>query len=1365
MGIANAVSIRVSRPGLDAIEQNLPAIASSVVGVPGGKLTIDIPTTQAGSMDLAAAGITVASITPNVCPNGADPNANPPTCQAQANLGASTFTIDAVKPNAVVVHAVVPLVLQNAPISAQVKGLDLIPMGSITLYLGYGDGGCSGGGGNGSPIVTPHALPITITIPLVPETTAPRTGYTKLDIDNAVIDLSGLSSDNVQICANCGFASNICDAITNSATLKNLVVTPMTTQLASQIKSMLAAQLCTAPNPALDPPCPTGTSPDISNTKCVFNSAPTKCVPTLLGTDAHANLGGLLASISPGSAGALDFGLAATGAMNPAPGGNTDNAGHTTNGITLSMIGGVIPQPLSKCVSQASVTLPTGIPVPDEIAPSTADTASTPHVGIALAERFIDYSVKSSYNSGLFCLGISTEQVDMLKAGLLSLLIPSIKNLTFEQGNAAAAITTRPQAPPSITVGAGTADDPLLVVTLPKFAIDFYIWNLDRFVRAFTFEADLTIPVNIQTGKGPASSPNAALMPSLGDVKVANGVVTNADLLFDDPVVIASALSGLVSGMSKQLVGSLQPIDVSNLLASTGMSVEVTGIQELSKGNDNFIGIFANLAAASTTTLEADTTATLASKTVHADHMQLSTYDPVALPELVVDVSSPLDNGTYTIEYSWWIDTGTRSSWSTNKRLTIQDAQLFLQGHHVLKVAARVMGQPSTEDATPAEVPFVIDALAPFTTLKNADGIVTVDAWDLISPKSSLVGRYRLDGAEFGDFESMDRLASIRVGRATTLDVEVKDEEGNIGQVHQDLIRGQADSTLAAGSSCGCSTPGSRSSTSDNTMALLLGLAGTALIGLRRLSRRRYDVVGSSLQRPATSRRVVVVALGSIGAIAGASQGCSCGSNASTSNTMGCGADCNQECTAPVGVGQPGSYTSVAKAADGTIWVAGYNDSLIANGNTLPFGDLVVGTYDPNTQTVTWSTVDGLPTHTNGSCPPAPKASWRNGEVDPGDDVGLWTSIQVTTNNQPIVTYYDATNQRLKLAVREANENGAWTSSVLAQVQGGDVGRYAKMILVDGKPTVAFLQIEPTTSGQVRSKVVVAAAKIEVPRGPSDFTFEDAAIEENNPCRADDCPTGQVCVKSTGTCVATASGCAPACGSSSACVTVNAALSCETLQGSVEAYPNVFGDYISLANGPNGLGIAVYDRVHGNLVGLSNNGGTWNRIIVDGEVGNRDSGTAVDTGDKGIGASLAIDGSGTWHMSYVSGLDETLRYVTMNNNAVPGTPEIVDDGTAVDGKAFADGVHVVGDDSTIRVDGDVVTIYYQDATVGVLRRAIGTMNGTTHNWSLRSLPQPNKFGGYFPQFVPDENNVANFWRQTDHATLSVSADVSILSPP
>jgi len=132
-------------------------------------------------------------------------------------------------------------------------------------------------------------------------------------------------------------------------------------------------------------------------------------------------------------------------------------------------------------------------------------------------------------------------------------------------------------------------------------------------------------------------------------------------------------------------------------------------------------------------------------------------------------------------------------------------------------------------------------------------------------------------------------------------------------------------------------------------------------------------------------------------------------------------------------------------------------------------------------------------------------------------------------------------------------------------------------------------------------------------------------------------------------------------------------------------------------------------------------------------------------------------------VTYVSGLDETLRYLTVTGGK-PGKSEIIDDGSTVDGKPFADGKHVVGDDSAIHAEGDVITVYYQDATVGTLRRAAGTASGSTHKWDLRTLQQPNKFGGYFPQIVPGEDKVANFWEQTDHAAKSRVGDVTILAP-
>jgi MYXO-CTERM domain-containing protein len=1353
--IANAASVRVSRPGLDFVEKNLPAVVTKVANAPGGVLTFDIPNTDPPKTQIANLGIGKLLIDPNVCPGGPDPNAKPPRCHAEIGIGSSTFLIDSVTPNAIKLRATIPLKLDDTPISAELRADPIVGgefgVGSITLHVGYGNGGCN----NGAPNVTPHALPIDVTIPLVAETTAPRNGYMKIDIDNADINLDGLNESDVKVCSSCGFATDVCSAITNSGFVKGLVVGPLKSGLESQVKGLLADQLCTAPSPALNPPCPTGSAPDGANKKCVYDSNKNKCVSMLLGTDAHIDLGGLLKSISPGTSGGLDFGLAGGGAMQPFPKAATNAQGRSPNGVTLGMLGGAVPQPPSKCVPQAALTIPTGIPFPDELAPTANDPATAPHVGIALSGRFLDYSFGSIYNSGLLCLGVSSEQIDMLRSGLLSIIIPSLKNLTFEQADAAAAIATRPQAPPQVKIGAGTAADPLLAITLPKFALDFYLWHLDRFVRVFTFESDLTIPVNLQTGKDPVKNPNGGIIPSLGDIKVANGKVTNADLLMDDPALVAGALSGLLGGLGKQLVGGgFSPIDLSGALTSFGLGLEIDSIKKLTKNTDDFVGIFANLSkAAGTATVEADTQATLVSKHVPVEHMQLATMDRAALPELVVDLSSPLDDGSHAVEYAWWIDSGTRSPWSRDKHLSIKDDQLLLQGRHVLKVAARLVGQTNTEDATPAEVPFTIDALAPMVTIAKSGGEATVKAWDIVSSEATLVGRYRLDANELGAWMPIAEMATIAVGSSETLDVEVKDEEGNVRSVHQDLIRGKADDSLAAaGSGCGCSTPGTSGTKEGGLFAALLGLAGVAFIVFRRRA--------GFAARFRISSTHAALALGSITLVAATSQGCACGSEAD--GQPGCGADCNQECKEALPLGLPGSYTSLAKAADGAIWVAGYNDALLSEGDSQLWGDLVVGKYDLGQQKVAWKTVDGLPSRDEGTCADRSVDSWRNGESDSGDNVGLWTSIQVAANGHPMVSYYDATNKKLKLAVET---DDGWKTSTLKEQPLADIGRYSKMILVGGKPVIAFLQIEPGNGGKTRSKVVVARSNVEFPQEAGDFRFEDAAVEEDNPCAASTCGGGQACVKATGVCTPTVGGCTPAdCGAGKACVTDAGKAACVAVKGNTQTYPDVFGDFISVAQGSGQIGMVVYDRPHGNLVSLQEQGeGKWVRSILDGEAGSRNDKTAIDTGDVGVAASLTIDGSGTWHVTYVSGLDETLRYLTVTGGK-PGKSEIIDDGSTVDGKAFPDGKHVVGDDSAVKAEGDVVTVYYQDATVGTLRRASGTKSGATHKWDLRTLQQPNKFGGYYPQIVPGEDKVANFWEQTDHATKSRVGDVTILSP-
>ena len=132
----------------------------------------------------------------------------------------------------------------------------------------------------------------------------------------------------------------------------------------------------------------------------------------------------------------------------------------------------------------------------------------------------------------------------------------------------------------------------------------------------------------------------------------------------------------------------------------------------------------------------------------------------------------------------------------------------------------------------------------------------------------------------------------------------------------------------------------------------------------------------------------------------------------------------------------------------------------------------------------------------------------------------------------------------------------------------------------------------------------------------------------------------------------------------------------------------------------------------------------------------------MDTGDVGIGASLAIDTNGDWNISYVNGWTEALQYMSVPGGSLskPLAPEQVDDGlhdNGMSGTLYSDGQHIVGDDSSITVDSSGnVRVVYMDATAGTLHEAVGSpSSGGKHMWTVKAISQPSKFAGFFPHYV------------------------------
>lgn len=1361
--VDNALTVRVTKPGLTFLEQNLPTIVSNLgLGGAGGVIEFPIPTsttTQAGT-----------DIT--ICPSG-------PTgdrCRIDIKLGDAKLHIDGVTPHAVAITGTIPVRLKNLPINVKLPGIGSF---RIAFDLGVGLGGTGPNGvnppqcGSGiNPVADYHAFPLAITLPLISETNAPRDGLTKIDVKNAVFDI-GITKSDVIICGDCGAISSVCNAALGL--VKDLVFDLAIGGIKDQLKSTLQDAVCQKADATSTPPCPAGSTKKASDGVCYVNSDPTQCLPIMLGTEGHFNLGTAVQGTSPSTSSELDLIIAAGGDMNPDPLAAKDNtpyAGHTVNGLTLTMLSGTKASPITRCAPLANLPIPKNIPIPDELKKDAPTgwpaTAAKPHVGIALAKRYLDHTFGSMHDSGLLCLGVTTDTVAQLETGLLSVLIKSLEYFSIEQKAVPVAIQTRPQKPAQVTIGNGTdiKTDPHLKLKLEQFAVDFYVMTSDRFVRVFTLTADITVPLNLQV------TADGKLAPQLGELGVANAKVTNSEQLLEDPARVAESLATILGSVGSQLGGAISPIDLASATASLGIQIKIAegGIRKVTQGTDDFLALFANFAPAATApaSFQATPVASLQSAHINARALEVATFDATQAPSFDLELGATGPGATADLEWLVTINGAAWSGWSPDRHRVVTSPIFMAQGRHVLEVHVRDAQHHELVSAEVARVPVLIDVLPPFVRIASSDGKRGLKAFDVVSGGNALKARWMGARGTWSPWVVGLADAEARVASGEAQDVEVQDEAGNLGTSAQ-AIRGRPDATLAgAASGCGCAVAGTPNTTGKFPWLALFPLA--AIFGRRRSRSGAPSPSSGASTASSNGPRAASTAVG-IGAISlsalilASAPGCGADGVVTEAGPPKCGSDCTSECQDPLPQGVLGAYLSTAKAPNGTIWAAAYSDFAYVGNRAANFGDLVVGKYDAAKKAFDWSVADGLPpAREEGVCTDADPRGWRGGEDEAGPNVGLYTSIQFS-GSTPIVSYFDLSKKRLRVATLA--EDGTWASYILREVSKGEAGRSARMIMVDGKPVMAFAQVEPVDgSGKIRSKVVVARSKVAVPRSATDWSFEDAITDETTPCRTGWCRSGDVC-QASGQCATSASGCAPACSATQACVKSGATSTCSATgpSGQLDTYAPITGAVTRIAVGKSGtLALAAYDRQHGNLLVSRFTGGKWVTVVADGETGDRTANTAVDTGDVGIGANVVIADDGTILVSYVNGSTEDLRIISVSSAGVVGKSEIVDDGFDA---GWSDGKHFVGDDSAMTLDASgTLTIAYQDATAGTLRVSVGTSAADgTHRWTRKSHAVTQSLAGFFPSIVTASPlSIAHFTRRADRAERTITGDVVITTP-
>lgn len=809
--VENAAAARLTDTGVSFLNNNLEAL---VAGFLGGEGVVEFPINPiSGDQFLIKYWI---------CEGGPDPDATPPECVIELDIGNSGLVLSVEPNHNIRIVGPLPVRLQNMPMRLQYfcpLCIESNVEGSLT-----GNQACPGDAADFAIIDVDVDVDISIDL----TTTHARYGYSRARV-NVNIDETQLKN-SVEFCGS--FDATILNA------LLDIIGGLLIGQITGMIDSQVEDAVCEKANPAFDPPCPAGTS-NVDGICRYGTDAAAECVSVVLGMDGNVSLAALF-----GGAGSFDFLLAGGGHSM-----RTDGTGFawgdlnpTAGGATLGLYGGVAPAPPSGCVPQVEAAAPTNIPIPDElVANSVAGwPAATPgpHVGFALSERFTNYAMTQLHQSGALCLGIGVDTIAQLTTALLQVGLgaPSMLELGMQKQGQPVAITIRPQKPPVVEVGSGTdiTTDPVFDVTMEQASFDFYVWSADRYVRAMTATFDVTLDVNLEV------SPDG-LMPVIDNLALSNGTVTNNALLREDPEQIATALQDLVGGMVGDLLGDALPVvNLNEQLAAFGLELVIppteagagsAGLRKLTKDSDDFLGVFASLAIAPASTVRSPV-AQLEMVELEVDPagLRLPTWRADNGPRLRVAVTT-VEAGR-AVEHQYRLDRGPWHPFQQTDELIVSDPWLRAQGKHRIEVRSRFVGEPMSLDPTPASLEIVIDVDPPEVALTQDGGSLLVSVADIVSGPESIELRHRVQRSadataqwsSWSDWSPALASPVIDAGDAAAVQVQARDEEENVGSVTHALIRGRG----GDGGGCECRlvpASGRRAP----PVALLIGLAALAL--------------------------------------------------------------------------------------------------------------------------------------------------------------------------------------------------------------------------------------------------------------------------------------------------------------------------------------------------------------------------------------------------------------------------------------------------------------------------------------------------------------------------------------------------------
>ncbi|HEY1546471.1 MAG TPA: hypothetical protein VGG28_01560, partial [Kofleriaceae bacterium] len=924
---------------------------------------------------------------------------------------------------------------------------------------------------------------------------------------------------------------------------------------------------------------------------------------------------------------------------------------------------------------------------------SANDGSTPPDIKMGISQTTLNLAGHHLVTSGAMCLDIGTQTISELNVGVISVLVPSLSDLEDSTGNDPLLLVTRPQRALTFTVGDNTMASPALTIGMSHFDVDFYAYLYERYVRVFTLDLTLNVGVllDFTTTNGATT-----IQPMITGVDASDVTLTvlNSEFVKESPQQLQMVLPS-VFNLVTPLLNNIPAINVPSF---AGFSLSNLSIQKVMTSQDTFLALFGDLGAGFGPTKGPQPPSTGTARYVGvttpapaAVRNALMKQPNGALPQITFDVDR-YDSSGRELEWTWSYNDGLFHPWSSASPLVVSDPAFAWQGKYTVKLQSRVKGDYTTAGPI-TEYPVIIDSVGPRImgdqATWNSDNKFVVPVWDVVSNDDVQVafGRPGVDQPStawvYSGDAGIEQSTYQQIALNGQVQVFARDEAGNISIALVAPFHG-----TEGAQGCACNSSGAPSSGS----LVIIGLVG--IIMLRK--RRRIRVSPRVLRVFMWAGIVVVVSM---------APSCSCNNhNQACEQTSDCTECPNGElpfcvdnmcvCNTDVPIGQLGPYSAVAVAPDGTAWVSAYHQT---------YGDLVVAHVDGAGRIAdnAWTWVDGVP-----SGPvTVPGSTIRGGITDNGEDVGMYTSIAVATDGTPMVSYFDVDRGGLKMAYytppasagsatgSDVVLNAGWTITDV-DVGNGSAGMFSSISIDPTTNKAGIAYLAHTSSGTAELRYALAGT--EMPSGPSDWTTTTV-------------DTGPI------------------------------------PDGSDDIYPlpDGLGLWSASARNPKDQTpvIAYYDRGTGELKLATYSGSTWTTSVLDGGTGSNGTST-----DEGWMPSIAVDPSGTAHVSYASAAANQLRYVVQGQ-----APVTVDNGYRISGTS-PDGLpqptfDFVGANSGLVLIAGAPYIAYQDATTQELLLGNQLANGSWQHTSIAgaTTPWPGAYGFFASDALQASNIVMSNW--------------------